>query len=154
LYAVKHQPSNFYMLGSMGMATPIGVGIALTSRKDVVVIDGDGSLLMNPGTLATAASLAPENLTIVAIDNSAYGSTGNQPTLTGSCVELEQVARGFGFRKTAKATGEKQLVDALQAKKAGPLFIHVPAEPGNRDVPNIPLHHLEIKRLVQEFLLM
>ena len=83
LYAIKHQPSNFYMLGSMGMATPIGLGIALTSKKEVVVIDGDGSLLMNPGTLATAASLAPKNLTILAIDNGAYGSTGNQPTLAG-----------------------------------------------------------------------
>ena len=81
LYAVKHQPSNFYMLGSMGMVTPIGLGIALSSSKDVIVIDGDGSLLMNPGTLATAASLAPKNLTILAIDNGAYGSTGNQPTL-------------------------------------------------------------------------
>ena len=60
LYAVKHQPSNFYMLGSMGMVTPIGLGIALTSSKDVVVIDGDGSLLMNPGTLATAALCAVE----------------------------------------------------------------------------------------------
>ncbi len=57
LYALKHQPSNFYMLGSMGMATPIGLGIALASSKEVFVIDGDGSLLMNPGTLATAASL-------------------------------------------------------------------------------------------------
>jgi len=152
LYAVKHQPSNFYMLGSMGMATPIGLGIAHSSTKEVVVIDGDGSLLMNPGTLATAAFVSSENLTIIAIDNGAYGSTGNQPTLAGSCVDLEQVARGFGFRNTVKVAGEKELVEAMKEKRKGPAFIHVIAVPGNKDVPNIPVHHLEIKKQVQEFL--
>ena len=152
LYAVKHQPSNFYMLGSMGMATPIGLGIALSSKKEVVVIDGDGSLLMNPGTLATAAFASLANLTIVAIDNGAYGSTGNQPTLAGSCVDLEQVARGFGFTNTLKVVGEKELIAAMKEKRKGPAFIHVLAVPGNKDVPNIPVHHLEIKKQVQEFL--
>jgi sulfopyruvate decarboxylase subunit beta len=152
LYAVKHQPSNFYMLGSMGMATPIGLGIALSSKKNVVVIDGDGSLLMNPGTLATAAFASPANLLIVAIDNGAYGSTGNQPTLAGSCVDLEQVARGFGFRNTVKVAGEKELIAAMQDRRKGPRFIHVLAVPGNKDVPNIPVHHLEIKKQVQEYL--
>jgi sulfopyruvate decarboxylase beta subunit len=152
LYAIKHQPSNFYMLGSMGMATPIGLGISLTSHKEVVVIDGDGSLLMNPGTLATAAATAPRNLTIVAIDNGAYGSTGNQPTLTASCTDLEQVARGFGFRKTAKVASEKELVEVMKQQRQGVAFIHALAIPGNKDVPNIPLHHFEIKKQVQDFL--
>ncbi len=152
LYAVKHQPSNFYMLGSMGMATPIGLGIALSTNKEVVVIDGDGSLLMNPGTLATAAFASPANLTIVAIDNGAYGSTGNQPTLAGSCVDLEQVARGFGFRNTVKAAEEKGLIEAMKENPKGPAFLHVLALPGNKDVPNIPVHHLEIKKQVQEYL--
>jgi sulfopyruvate decarboxylase len=152
LYAIKHQPSNFYMLGSMGMATPIGLGIALSSRKEVVVIDGDGSLLMNPGTLATAAAAAPENLTIVAIDNGAYGSTGNQPTLAASCVDLEQVARGFGFSNTVKVAGEQEIVEAMKGRRKGPSFLHILALPGNKDVPNIPVHHLEIKKQVQSFL--
>ena len=152
LYAIKNQPSNFYMLGSMGMVTPIGLGIALSSHKEVVVIDGDGSLLMNPGTLATAASAAPENLTIVAIDNGAYGSTGNQPTLAASCVDLEQVARGFGFRNTVKVVAEQEIVEAMKGRGKGPKFIHVLALPGNKDVPNIPVHHLEIKKQVQGFL--
>ncbi len=154
LYAVRHRPSNFYMLGSMGMATPIGLGIALNTAKEVVVIDGDGSLLMNPGTLATAANAGPENLTIMAIDNGAYGSTGNQPTLAASCVDLEQVARGFGFRNTVKVAGEKELVEALKEPSKGPRFIHALAIPGNEDVPNIPVHHLEIKKQVEEFLKM
>ncbi|HUI45345.1 MAG TPA: sulfopyruvate decarboxylase subunit beta [Nitrospirota bacterium] len=152
LYAIKHQPSNFYMLGSMGMATPIGLGISMTSSKEVVVIDGDGSLLMNPGTLATAAASAQRNLTIVAIDNGAYGSTGNQPTLTASCTDLEQVARGFGFKETSKAASEKELVEVMKQQRQGVTFIHALAIPGNKDVPNIPLHHLEIKKQVQDFL--
>ena len=152
LYAIKHQPSNFYMLGSMGMATPIGLGIALTSLKNVVVIDGDGSLLMNPGTLATAAAAAPKNLIIVAIDNSAYGSTGNQPTLTGACVDLDVVAQGFGFKKTIKVWNEEQLIEVMKKPQEGPTFVHVLAVPGNKDVSNIPLHHLEIKKQVEDFL--
>jgi sulfopyruvate decarboxylase len=152
LFAIKHQSSNFYMLGSMGMATPIGLGIALTSSKEIVVIDGDGSLLMNAGTLATAASVAPRNLTIIAIDNGAYGSTGNQPTLAGTCVDLEHVARAFGIRNTTTVAGEQHLIDVMKKPQAGPAFVHVLAIPGNKDVPNIPLHHFEIKRQVQEFL--
>jgi sulfopyruvate decarboxylase subunit beta len=152
LFHVRHQPSNFYMLGSMGMATSIGLGIALTSDKEVVVIDGDGSLLMNPGTLATVAHFAPDNLTILAIDNGAYGSTGDQPTLTRSCVDLELVARGFGIRNTFKVSGRKQILEVMKESPKGLRFVHVLAVPGNENVPNIPLGHLQIKQQVQDFL--
>jgi len=152
LFFIKHQPSNFYMLGSMGMATPIGLGLSLATDKEVVVIDGDGSLLMNPGVLATAAHLSPQNLTIIAIDNGAYGSTGSQPTLTASCVDLSLVAKGFGIRNVAKSASRKEIANVLKSKRKELRFLHVPAVPGNRDVPNIPLHHLEVKQQVQEFL--
>ncbi len=152
LYALKHQPSNFYMLGSMGMASPIGLGISLCSKKEVVVIDGDGSLLMNPGVLATAAHCSPENLTILAIDNSSYGSTGSQKTLTGSCVDLDLVARGFGIGHSVKASTREQLIAAMSSDKKGLKFIHALALPGNKDVPNIPVDHLTIRDQVQQFL--
>jgi sulfopyruvate decarboxylase beta subunit len=152
LFAIRHQPSNFYMLGSMGMATPIGLGISLSTDKEVLVIDGDGSLLMNPGTLATAAHFSPSNLTIMAVDNSSYGSTGEQPTLTGSCVDLSLLAEGFGIGNVVRAAGKKQLSDALKKKDGGLTFIHALALPGNADVPNIPVHHLEIKKQVMEFI--
>jgi sulfopyruvate decarboxylase beta subunit len=152
LFAIKHQPSNFYMLGSMGMATPIGLGISLASDKEVIVIDGDGSLLMNPGTLATAAHFSPSNLTILAVDNSSYGSTGDQPTLTGSCVDLALLAEGFGIGNVVRAAGKKQLTDAMKKHTGGLKFIHAPALSGNADVPNIPLHHLDIKKTVMEFM--
>ncbi len=152
LFHIKHQPSNFYMLGSMGMATPIGLGISLTSTKEVVVIDGDGSLLMNPGTLATAAHFAPRNLTIIAIDNGSYGSTGNQPTYTGSCVDLELVARGFGIKNSYKASTCEEIAAIMKVPGKTLRFVHVLAVPGNRDVPNIPLNHLDNKKQVQGFL--
>jgi len=152
LYALKHQPSNFYMLGSMGMAAPVGLGIALSSSKEVVVIDGDGSILMNPGTLATAAALAPMNLTILCIDNGAYGSTGNQPTLSAKCVDLEAVALGFGFMNTLKLVKEVEIKEVMKERRKGLRFIHALAVPGNKDVPNIPVHHLEIKKQVMGFI--
>ncbi len=152
LYAVLHQESNFYMLGSMGMVSPIGLGISLSSRKEVIVIDGDGSLLMNPGVLATAAHFAPDNLTILAIDNSSYGSTGSQKTLTGSCVDLELVARGFGIGNTLKVSSKELLTAAMTSGRKGLKFIHALAVPGNRDVPNIPIDHSLIRNHVMHFL--
>jgi len=152
LFNIKHQPSNFYMLGSMGMATPIGLGICLASDKEVIVIDGDGSLLMNPGSLATTAHLAPQNLTIIAVDNSSYGSTGDQPTLTGSCVDLALIAKGYGIKNVIKVASLKQLTDALKKPQKELKFIHALAVPGNKDVPPIPLHHLEVKKQVMEFI--
>ena len=152
LFYIKQQTANFYMLGSMGMATPIGLGIALTTDKQVVVIDGDGSLLMNPGSLATSAFFAPENLTIFAVDNGSYGSTGDQPTLTGSCVDLEIVAKGFGIKNTFKVSTENQLRDVMKSPSKGLRFIHALAVPGNKNVPDIPLNHSEIKKQVQEFI--
>ncbi len=149
---VKDQPSNFYMLGSMGMATPIGLGIALNTGKEVVVIDGDGSLLMNPGTLATVAGESPKNLTIIAIDNGSYGSTGGQPTYTSACVDLEAVARGFGLRNTVKVSSAEKIVEALSSPPEGPYFVHALALPGNEKVPDVPIGHLEVKARVQGFL--
>ncbi|MGD0883442.1 MAG: sulfopyruvate decarboxylase subunit alpha [Thermodesulfovibrionales bacterium] len=152
LFYVKHQPSNFYMLGSMGMATSLGLGIALTSHKKVVVIDGDGSLLMNPGSLATAAHFSPGNLMILGIDNGSYGSTGDQPTLTRSCVDLELMAKGLGIKSTRKVSGRKSLLDAMKGHHENLSFIHILAVPGNKDLPAIPLNPGEIKQQVQDFL--
>jgi sulfopyruvate decarboxylase subunit beta len=107
---------------------------------------------MNPGTLATVAHFAPDNLTILAIDNGAYGSTGDQPTLARSCVDLELVARGFGIRNTFKVSGRKQILEVMKESSKRLRFVHVLAVPGNENVPNIPLGHLQIKQQVQDFL--
>lgn len=97
LFNVKDSPKNFYMLGSMGLALSIGIGLAL-SRPDkrVVVIDGDGACLMNLGSLATAGHLRLDNLSYYVLDNEAYVSTGGQPTITQD-VSLERVAWAVGL---------------------------------------------------------
>ena len=152
LYSVKHQKSNFYMLGSMGLASPIGLGISLFTKRHVVVIDGDGSLLMNLGALSTIAVEKPKNLSILAIDNGVHGSTGNQPTATSYCVDLEAVAKGLGFEKTCKVANREEITSTLEDLGEGPNFIHLLAKPGNAKVPNIPLTPMEIRKNVIESL--
>jgi len=152
LYSIKHQKSNFYMLGSMGLVSSIGFGISLFTSKNVVVIDGDGSLLANLGTLSTIAVAKPKNLTILAIDNGVHGTTGNQPTATSFCVDLESTAKGLGIEKTHKAASRKEILSVLQGLGDGPNFVHILAKPGNANVPDVPLSPLEIKRNVIEAL--
>jgi sulfopyruvate decarboxylase subunit beta len=151
LYEILDQPSNFYMLGSLGMATPIGLGIALASQKEVVVIDGDGSILMNSGSLTTAALTGPNNLTIIAIDNGVHGSTGNQPTAARKTANLKMIARGMGIENTQATAKPIEAVKVVQNGK-GPRFIHIIAKPGNAKVPNLPLTAQEIKERVMGFL--
>ncbi|MEE8168360.1 MAG: sulfopyruvate decarboxylase subunit beta [Candidatus Hydrothermarchaeales archaeon] len=154
LFYVKHQESNFYMLGSMGMASSIGLGIAMNTKKEVVVIDGDASLLMNPGALATIAQISPENMTILSIDNGAHGSTGSQPTATMSVANLDMIARGFGLEKVYKAATKDEIHGIFEELEgeSGPNFVHALAKQGNADVPNIPLTPAEIKHRFMEFL--
>lgn len=102
LYAGQDSSRNFYMLGSMGLASSIGLGVALGQKRRVFVIEGDGSLLMNLGTLVTIAHHAPPNYCLVVIDNRAYGSTGNQPTYTAGKSDLAKIAKGAGNRNVIK----------------------------------------------------
>jgi len=144
LYALCDQPGNFYMLGSMGLASSIGLGISLYNESEVVVLDGDGSLLMNPNVLCSISQQARDNFTIVALDNGTYGSTGNQQTASQQ-LDLELLARGFGIKHTRKAYTAEGLLTALQLP-AGPKFIHVVIKPGNANVPDLPYTANQIKR--------
>src|SRR3982751_4127174 len=81
LWSAGHRPQNFYMLGSMGLAVPIALGVALAQpQRRVFALEGDGSLLMQLGCLSTVASLSPRNLAVLVFDNGAYQITGGQPT--------------------------------------------------------------------------
>ena len=153
LYAVRHQPSNFYMLGSMGMTAPIALGMALRSKKTVVAIDGDGSTLMNPSTLATVARYNPGNLIILLVDNGAYGSTGDQVTAAGICADLGAVARGFGIANIIRSANPDDVARAIGAHTGeGTLLIHAICRPGSAQVPNIPLAPAQIRESVSAFL--
>ena len=144
LYAANDRPLNFYMLGSYTQASPIGLGLASGTSRDVWVIDGDGSIL-GTSVLPVIGSEQPENLTIFCLDNGAFGSTGNQltPAYVGTDIELLAIAAGFRF--TAKAGTEAELERIITGLGKGPNFVHVILKPGNADVKNIPLTPHQIR---------
>jgi thiamine pyrophosphate-dependent acetolactate synthase large subunit-like protein len=126
LWACGPRPQNFYMLGSMGLAVPIALGTAIAQpRRHVVALEGDGSLLMQLGCLATVAMRAPKNLTIVVWDNGIYQITGAQPTATAVSADLVAVARGAGIADSAWAADEDDFERLLAAalKGGGPSLI-------------------------------
>lgn len=114
LFAAGHRPQNFYMLGSMGLAVPIGLGLALAQpQRQVVVLEGDGSLLMNLGALSTVAMVAPPNLTIVVWDNGVYKMTGAQPTATQYGSDLVAAARAAGIEHSRWVRHAEEFEDAV-----------------------------------------
>jgi thiamine pyrophosphate-dependent acetolactate synthase large subunit-like protein len=107
LWAAGQRPQNFYMLGSMGLAIPIALGVAIAQpQRHVIALEGDGSLLMQLGCLATVAERAPKNLTIVVWDNGIYQITGSQPTASAAAADLVAIARGAGIANSAWAADE------------------------------------------------
>src|SRR5436190_3696093 len=126
LWAAGQRPENFYMLGSMGLAIPIALGVALAQpERKVFVLEGDGSLLMQLGSLGTVAASAPKNLAIVAFDNGMYEITGKQKSLTASTVDLVAMAKGAGLAQAEWASDETHF-EALVGRAlsgAGPWFI-------------------------------
>jgi len=112
-FNIKDREENFYMIGSMGLASSIGLGVAI-NRPDqkTIIIDGDGNVLMSMGTLAMIAAAAPKNLLHVVIDNEAYESTGNQRSLSNS-VSLEKVAQSAGYLQTKKVTNKNHIREAF-----------------------------------------
>ncbi len=98
LYAAGHRPENFYMLGSMGLAIPIALGVALAQpERGVIALEGDGSVLMSLGCLTTIGMVRPRNLTIVIMDNELYQITGKQPTAPRGTADIVAIARGAGI---------------------------------------------------------
>ncbi|HVL34239.1 MAG TPA: thiamine pyrophosphate-dependent enzyme [Burkholderiales bacterium] len=121
LWASGQRPENFYMLGSMGLAAPIALGVALAQPgRRVFCLEGDGSLLMQLGALGTIAACAPRNLALVVFDNGMYQITGKQPTLTASTVDLVAMARGAGLAQSEWAADEAQFERLVERALAGP----------------------------------
>ncbi len=148
LYACKDRELNFYMFGSMGLVSSIGLGLALRTEKTVVTFDGDGSLLMNPNALLEIAREAPKNLIIIGLDNGAYGSTGSQETCALRYIDLETFATACGIPNTAKVNSPEGLIEAFRKFRAMQelSFIHVILKPGNTKAPNIPLSPEEVTK--------
>jgi thiamine pyrophosphate-dependent acetolactate synthase large subunit-like protein len=114
LFAAGDRPQNFYTWGSMGLASSVGLGLALARPElRVFVLDGDGSLLMNLGSLATIGLLKPDNLVVVVMDNEEYATTGGQATPTAHGADLETAARAMGIKAGATVRTEDELRAAL-----------------------------------------
>ena len=107
LFMHDDQPSNFYMLGTMGLASSIGLGVALAQKAKVIAIDGDGSVLTNLGTLPTIANNVADNYILLIIDNGSYGSTGDQPTYAGMKTSLAKVAEACGCDNVIECQAEE-----------------------------------------------
>lgn len=155
LHMIDDQPSNFYMLGTMGLASSIGLGLALSQPKPVVAIDGDGSVLTNLGTLPTIANNVADNFVLMIIDNGSYGSTGDQPTYAGKKTSLAKVAEACGCERVVEVQAEgaaEALKDALASGEMTVLVVK--CDSGNIKVPVITMDPVVIRdrfmRAVQE----
>src|SRR5690242_9185312 len=126
LWAAGQRPENFYMLGSMGLAVPIALGVALAQpARRTFALEGDGSLLMQLGALGTVACIAPKNLAIVVFDNAMYQITGKQKSLTAATVDLVAMARGAGLAQSEWARDEAHFEALVERalREPGPWLI-------------------------------
>ena len=146
LHMWDDEPTNFYMLGTMGLCSSIGLGLAIAQQEKVVAIDGDGSILTNFGTLPTIANNVADNFVLLIIDNGSYGSTGDQPTYTGKKTSLAKVAEACGCDNVVECQAEETaniLKVALEGNKM--TIIVCKCESGNVPVPNITIPPVVIR---------
>jgi thiamine pyrophosphate-dependent acetolactate synthase large subunit-like protein len=126
LWAAGRRPQNFYMLGSMGLAVPIALGVAIAQpQRQVIALEGDGSILMQLGALATVAHRRQSNLTIVIMDNGAYQITGGQKAASELGADIVAIARGAGIAQSAWAADESALEEMIDValREDGPHLI-------------------------------
>ena len=121
--ATRDRPLNFYLLGATGLATSVGLGLALAQpERAVIVITGDAELMMNSGALATIGARKPRNLSVIVLDNERFGETGEQVSHTSTGVDIAGIARASGFAD-AETVGDVARVGAVRehmVAQAGP----------------------------------
>ena len=126
---------NFYLWGAMGSAATIGLGLALAQPDlPVLVITGDGEMLMGLGSLATIAARQPKNLTVIVVDNERFGETGGQHSHTALQTDLEKVAHGCGIENARTIRSKKELSEfaKLTENLSGPLFACIKVKSANK----------------------
>lgn len=143
LYGAGHRAQNFYMLGSMGLACPIAMGVALAQpERGVIALEGDGSILMALGCLSTIATIAPRNLTIVIWDNGVYQITGKQKTATAGVTDIVAVAKGAGLPNSHWVRDEAHFDTLLDRRfeDGGPVLLaaKIDDQPGKIQTPRDP----------------
>ena len=148
LFTTIDKASNFYMIGSMGLASSIGLGVALKNpKKKIFVFDGDGNILINLGSLTTIGSLKPKNLIHVVFDNSVHESTGSQPT-NSNFINIEKIARTCNYNHTFTVRTRNNFLKVLQKikKLKGPIMVVVKIQRSNgKKSARINYEPIEIK---------
>ena len=149
---VYNRPLNFYMLGALGSATEVGIGLAGEIKdRHIYVIDGDGSFFFNPNQLIDLATYDPANLTVICLDNGSWGSTGNQPTLSSRGMNLSAISGSMGLSSIVTTDETGALVQSLRDKVR---FVHYMIRAGNdKSGGEIPLKALQIKERFKKSLL-
>ena len=153
LFEVNDKESNFYMIGSMGLASSIGLGIALKNpKKRIFIFDGDGNILMNLSSLVTIGFLKPKNLVHFVFDNSSHESTGGQPTMT-SKIELEKIAKIVNY-KTFKIKTLIELKKILIKLKTinGPILVLVKIKNSTKVSKRVRYKSKKIKERFMDFI--
>ncbi len=137
----RDRQRNFYLVGSMGLASSAGLGFAVQQPEErVVVLDGDGNLLMGLGNLAIIGAVKPDNLLHIVLDNGVYGTTGNQPTISDK-VRLEEMAKAAGYPTVRIAETESEAGSILPRlwQQPGPRFLLIKITDNTTgDIPRIP----------------
>ena len=156
LQSIGHRPNFFYLQHAMGLASSTGLGLALSLPKQkVVVLDGDGSVLMNLGGLSTMARYKPKNLVHVIFDNESLLSVGGFPTATATGTDLEKVARasGIGSTTTARTCDEftTHVKAAIGGNQLACIVAKVEATGPSKFVTDLPLleNRFQFRRYVQ-----
>ena len=146
LYHVNEKTSNFYMIGSMGLASSIGLGVALKNpKKQIFVFDGDGNILMNLGSLTTIGIQKPKNLIHIAFDNSIHESTGGQPTNSKN-IKIEKLARAANYQVFVIKNLQKLRMVLQKIKKfSGPTMIVIKIGRSNDVSKRIEIDPIDIR---------
>ena len=151
LFNTYEKKSNFYMLGSMGLASSIGLGVALRNpKKTIYVFDGDGNILMNMGSMTTIGTIKPKNLVHIIFDNSIHESTGGQPT-NSKKIDLGKIAQCVNY-KTFVAQDKKELEKIMKNIKfgKGPILLKIKISKTTKIEKRISIEPTEIKSRFQE----
>jgi len=151
LFNTYEKKSNFYMLGSMGLASSIGLGVALKNpKKTIYVFDGDGNILMNLGSMTTIGTIKPKNLVHIIFDNSIHESTGGQPT-NSKKIDLGKIAQCVNY-KTFVAQDEKELEKIMKNIKfgKGPILLKIKISKTTKIEKRISIEPTEIRSRFQK----
>jgi thiamine pyrophosphate-dependent acetolactate synthase large subunit-like protein len=145
-------PKNFYVIGSMGHASSIGLGIAKEVKEKIIVLDGDGAALMHLGVLSTIGNIKPKNFLHICLDNESWSSTGGQRT-TSNTTEIKDIALACGYTNSRKVNDKENLEKVIKEllELDGPNFLLVNVKKGNlEDIERIELLPEEITKRFME----